>query len=246
MSKKKKNAYNPGFTLLNNDSPFAFSEAFNTLRTNFNFCVLNGQSKKIIITSSLQGEGKTSVAINLSISLASSNKKVLLIDADMRNPSVHRYIKYKRPANTGLSSVLLGMCSLEESTIHCSNGLDILYGGPVPPMPVEILSSSAMSTLLDQCSSKYDFIIFDTAPIGIVTDAAALSTFCDGTLYVIRQNYATKNQVRAAFKSLTAVDVNILGIIFNQYDIRKDSDNNYGYYRYDNYKQSSNYKYTDM
>lgn len=220
--------------ILSEDSPFAFSEAFNSLRTNFNFAALNGEYKKIVVTSTLQHEGKTSVAINLAISLASAGSKVLLVDCDMRNPSIHRRLRIKRPPNTGLSSVLGGESTLENSLFKTSRGITVLLGGTIPPNPVEMLSSKAMSDMLDVLSQHYDYIICDAPPVGLVTDAAVLSTICDGALFIIKQKGAKKKQVHNAINRLKAVNANILGIVFSQYDIKEDATKSYGYYR--NYK----------
>ena len=238
---KKKHKHSVHNDVLSSASPFNFSEAYKVLRTNFNYAALNGQHKKIIVTSSIQGEGKSSVSINLATSLALNGAKVLLVDADMRYPSVHRYLRTKRPANTGLSSVLVGDCELEKSLFQTPQGFTVLLGGPVPPTPVEMLSSKTMSDLMDFFSQHYDYIICDAPPVGVVTDAAVLSSVCDGVLFVIKQKYATKAQVHSAIQKLESVNANILGVIMNQYNIKEDSGKNYGYYRYKKYY----YKYGD-
>lgn len=228
---KNKNPDLKRFEILSEDSPFAFSEAFNSLRTNFNFAALNGEYKKIVVTSTHQNEGKTCVAINLAISLAANGLRVLLIDCDMRNPSVHRRLRVKRPHNTGLSSVLGGDSTLENSLFKTSRGITVFLGGAVPPNPVEMLSSKTMSDMMDVLSQHYDYIICDAPPVGLVTDAAVLSSICDGVLFIIKQKDATKKQVHNAINNLKAVDANILGIVLNQYDIKEDATNGYGYYR---------------
>lgn len=227
--------------ILAENSPFTFTEAYKTLRTNFNYAALNGQHKRIIVTSSIQGEGKSSVSINLATALAANGSKVLLVDADMRNPSIHRYLRIKRPANTGLSSVLVGDASLEKCLFQTPQGFTVLLGGPIPPTPVEMLSSKTMSELMDFLSQHYDYVICDAPPVGVVTDAAVLSLICDGVLFVIKQRYATKFQVHNAMQKLESVKANILGVVMNQYNIKEDSGKNYGYYRYKKYY----YKYGD-
>lgn len=229
VKKKKRQSQSP--RIVSSDAPFEYVEAYKTLRTNFHFVTMNGENRKIVVTSTLQDEGKSSVAINLAISLAEAGKKVLLIDADMRNPSLHRYLQLKKDHATGLSNLLTGILKMEDCLMETSRGFDIIPGGPVPPNPVELISSPAMGNLLKVAEEQYDYIICDAPPVGVITDAAALSPMCDGVLFVIRQKMANKVQVRAALQGLKTVNAKILGTVLNQYDISKDDGKGYGYYR---------------
>ena len=223
--------------LLTNNSPFTYAEAYKTLRTNLSFASISKQYKKIIVTSAIPGEGKSTVAANLAITLAESGAKALLIGCDMRNPTLNRLLGVHPNYKEGLTSVLSND-STEEECIFCNPKLkcDVLLTGATPPNPAELLSSPQMKELLDRLGDKYDYIICDTPPVNLVTDAVALSQFCDGVILVVRQKTATKDQVWAAKRNLDAVQANIIGTILTCYDSSNDTQgvNSYygGYYRY--------------
>ena len=231
VKKKQTVASNKGPELIVGGAPFEYVEAYKALRTNFNFITANGKNRKIVVTSALRDEGKSSLAINLAISLAQADCKVLLIDTDMRNPSLHRYMRLKKDPMLGLSTLLSGDVKVGECLLRTEYGVDVICGGPVPPNPAELIASDAMRELLRSASERYDYIICDAPPVGIITDAAALSPLCDGVLYAIRQGFANKNQVRSAIKSLQAVNAKILGTVMTQYDIPKNPGKRYGRYR---------------
>ena len=220
----------PEVRLITDEAPFEYMEAYKALRTNFNFLSLNGTNRKILITSSIPNEGKSSVLINLALSLAQIGKRVLVIDCDLRNPSLHRYLHNKRDPERCLSAVLAGSSDMEDCIVETIHGFDMLPGGTVPPNPVELISSQRMQDLLNKALETYDFVICDTPPVGVVTDAAVLSTLCDGVLFVLRQKMTKKNQVYGALRRLETVKANILGVILNHYDISDASDRDYGYY----------------
>ena len=217
--------------LISTTVPFEYEESYKALRTSFKFATMNGKNRKIVVTSTLQGEGKSSIAVNLAISLAQAGSKVLLIDADTRNPSLHRYLRLKKDPLVGLSSILSGEMKVGDCLLQAEQGFDVIPGGPVPPNPVELISSDAMKDLLLVATEHYDYVICDAPPVGVVTDAAELSPLCDGVLYVIKQKYANKNQVHSALKNLQKVNAKILGTVLNQYDISKDTEKSYGRYR---------------
>lgn len=223
--------------LLTSASPFSYTEAYKTLRTNLSFASISKQYKKIIITSAIPNEGKSTVAANLAITLAESDAKVLLLDCDLRNPTLRRLLRVRPEYKQGLTSLLTGQAPTEECIIHHPKiKCDVLLAGATPPNPVELLSSQQMKTLLDQLSEKYDYIICDTPPVSVVTDAAALSQFCDGVLLVVRQKVSTKEQVHTAKRNLDAVQANVLGTILSYYDRSNDTQavNPYygGYYHF--------------
>lgn len=223
--------------LLTNNAPFAYAEAFKTLRTNLSFASISKQYKKIIITSAIPNEGKSTVAVNLAITLAESDARVLLIDCDLRNPTMRRLLRVRMEQKEGLTSLLSGKASEEECIFnHPKLKCDVILAGATPPNPVELLSSVQMKELLDRLSERYDYIICDTPPVSIVTDAAALSRFCDGVLLVVRQKLSTRDQVWAAKRNLEAVQANIIGSVLTCYDMTNDTQavNPYygGYYRY--------------
>lgn len=205
--------------LISAGSPFQYLEAYNNLRTNFCFAALNGQFRKILVTSTQQDEGKTSVAINLAISLAQSGSKVLLVDADMRNPSVCHHMDMVRNYRVGLSTLLSGGVAVSECLMKTDYGFDVISGGVVPPNPAELIGSKAMESLLATAAQHYDYVICDAPPVGVVTDAAVLSAMCDGVLFVVRARAAKRRIVRSALDRLNKVNAKILGTVLNQCEL---------------------------
>lgn len=218
--------------LLNESSPFPYAEAYKTLGTNLRFASTSKGCKKIIITSAIPNEGKSTVATNLAITLAEGDAKVLLIDCDLRNSTLQRLMRRSTPMREmGLTSLLTGQASVEACiTQNPKMKCDILLAGATLPNPVELLISPQMEALLSQLSESYDYIICDTPPVSIVTDAAALSRFCDGVILVVRQKLSTREQVHAAKRNLEAVQANILGTILSCYDISNDTRSTKSYY----------------
>lgn len=246
MLKKEKNVdQNDSLQLITDNAPFDYVEAYKKLRTNVNFVTANGKNRKIVVTSTLRDEGKSSVSVNLAISLAQANNKVLLIDADMRNPSLHRYMRLKRESNLGLPSLLTGEAKVGDCLIRTEHGVDVIAGGPIPPNPVELIGSEAMGELLKSAAQNYDYIICDAPPVGVITDAAAMSSLCDGVLFVIRQKYANRNQVRSAIESLQTVNAKILGVIMGQYTIPRNPGKYYGGYHGYSYGYGYEYNYEE-
>ena len=228
--KKTQHTYNT--PLIKEDAPFAFVEAYNALRTNLQFASINSDYKKIIVTSSIPAEGKSSVAINLALSLQAANKKVLLVDADLRKPSIQRYLHLKAVGKLGLTNVLAGVEKLEKCIIHLSDsGLNLLLSGAIPPNPAEILGSEKMHKLITLLEGQYDYILFDTPPVSVVTDAAVLSKWCDGVLLVVRQKFAPRQIVLEAKNNLTKVGANIIGCVFSDF-VPSHTNRSKAYYNY--------------
>ena len=243
--KKRKNTQISKDVLLSSDSPFAYVEAYKTLRTNMNFVTMNGKYKKIVVTSSIPDEGKSSVSINLAVTLAQAGAKVVLVDCDLRSPSVHKYLSIKPESNKGLSNLLAGAASVKECIVSDPKlELAVIPSGTVPPNPSELLESSNMQQLLELLSEQFDYVICDAPPVTVVTDAAIISRYCDGALLVIRQKFATRDQVRKAKQALEAVDANIIGAVMDRYDAREDTRSRYGKgYGYYNYYSGYEYRY---
>lgn len=217
--------------LISEKTSFAYVEAYKTLRTNFNFLTANGKNRTILVTSALQDEGKSGLAINLAISLVQAGNKVLLIDADMRNPSLHRYLRLTMRAGIGLSTLLTGEVKVGDCLMTTEQGVDVIAGGLIPPNPAELIGSEAMRELLQVASQRYDYVICDTPPVGVITDAAAMSPLCDGVLFAIRQRFASRNQVHSALRNLQSVNAKILGTVLTRYSARKNG-RGYGYHSY--------------
>ncbi len=233
--------------LIVDDAPFEYVEAFKELRTNLNFLAsrnkAEGKSCKILVTSSIPGEGKSTTAINLALALAQGKNKVLLIDGDMRSPVLRKYLRLAQDNETGLSALLNNDKKIEDCLVRTEYGVDVIADGPTPPNPAELIKSDAMRSLLKGVESYYDFILFDTPPVGVITDAAALSPLCDGVLYVVRHSYASRRHVHNAIKKLQMVEAKIFGTIMTQYDIPKNSGRGYGYYHSRKYGYGYGYGY---
>lgn len=229
--------------LIVDNAPFAYVEAFKELRTNLNFLAMHNRSKgkgcKILVTSSIPGEGKSTTVINMALSLVQDNYKVLLIDGDMRNPVLRKYLRLDQKKETGLSALLNGDTKIENCLIRTEYGLDVIADGPLLPNSAELIKSDAMRSLLKGVENHYDYILVDTPPVGVITDAAALSPLCDGVLYVVRHSFASRKQVRDALKKLKVVDASIWGTILTQYDVSKDAERrHYSYYhKYNQYNK---------
>lgn len=224
--------------IVSDKSPFAYVEAYKTLRTNMNFIFRNDKYKKLVVTSSIPGEGKSSVSINLARVLAENGTRVILIDCDMRKPMLHKYLRAQRFRTRGLSTVLSGISTLEDSVATFSDlQFDLMTAGPIPPNPTELLASEEMEHLLDLLAKQYDYVICDTPPVSVVTDAAILSQYNAGVILVVRQKYATFKQAKKAKQNLENVHADILGCVLNQYDVSKNvketKQSSYYYYNYD-------------
>lgn len=224
--------------ILNRKSDFFIREAYKALRTNVNFS-LTGESKckTMIVTSSLQSEGKSLTAVNLAISIAETDKKVILIDCDLRRPKLSRLID--RKTNAGLSNLLMDLELLPEVIQTGDFPVDVIFSGDIPPNPSELLGSSRMLKLLELLREKYDYIIMDTPPINMVTDAVVLGQHTDGVLFVVRANQSERGAVSHAVEQLEYAQIKILGFVLNGVDLEKT---NYGYGKY-RYKRYSRYGY---
>lgn len=227
--------------IVSNDTPFEFVEAYKSMRTNLQFTAVNSSIKKLVITSSVPQEGKTTVAVNLAITLAENGSKVLLVDADLRKPQVHKYLNIDTSVSGGLTTVIAGIHPLETSIVHFSDlEIYVLPSGPIPPNPAEILGSVKMRELIDTLSQQYDYIVFDTPPVSVVTDAAVLSTMTDGVVLVVRQNMTTFELATRSKENLQKVNANILGCILNALDA-DNVNKSYKYYHYKKYQYRYGY-----
>lgn len=230
---KKKDKTPRSLQLISKTAPFQYVEAYKSLRTNLNFMAVGNEYRKIVVTSAIPGEGKSNVAVNLSVSLAETGKTVLLVDCDLRKPVMHKYLRLGSKAN-GLTSVLSGTVELNDAIVRFTDlGIHVLAAGPIPPNPAELLGSKAMEMLLNVMQQRYDYIIFDTPPVSVVTDAAVLGRITDGAILVVRQNFAKIESAQLAKKNLENVGVNIIGAVLNGYDMKSSSKDSGYYYSYE-------------
>ena len=224
------------------DAPFQYQEAINSLRTNLRFVSMTGECKKILVTSSIPDEGKTSIAINLAHSLASTGSSVLLIDCDLRKPVLHRYLKLTGGTSSGLTDMLQSKTIDAEFFRSIKPDFSVLPSGTVPPNPTAILGSHGMGSFLDEVSGMFDYVLLDTAPVALVTDAAVLSQYADGIMMVVRQKTVTFEQAIQAKKNLTQVNANIIGAVLNNFDARYIDKGSwyYSYNYYYEYREDNN------
>ena len=183
-------------TLADKNSPI--SEQYRTLRSNIQFASIDNDLKTMVVTSSGPGEGKSTTSANLAVVMANSNKRVLLIDADLRKPTVA--LTFKLPNNNGLST-LIGNRNFKIADVVQDSGiqnLSIMTSGPKPPNPSEILGSNRMKTIINEASLEYDLVIFDMPPVATVTDAQIISAEVDGTLLVVRERTTNKQALNRA------------------------------------------------
>ncbi len=243
MSKKtKQKSFNSSRTLLKDLSlspslKFKVEESYKSIRANITFSLMKKGCKKIVFTSSVAGEGKTTTTINLAISFAQAGQKVLLIDGDLRKPKIHQYFSI---SNTpGLTDYLGSTVSASNqdrvdlfSIVHVTEyeNLSVICSGSIPPNPAEILGSEPMANFLDDVSNDFDYIIIDTPPINIVSDALPIIRESDGVVLVVRYNQSTHPEVEKAIAALEFIDAKILGFVVNFVETKSGGKYNYGKY----------------
>ncbi|MBH1939363.1 CpsD/CapB family tyrosine-protein kinase [Mobilitalea sibirica] len=207
-----------------NQLSFLSNEAYKSLRTNIQFC--GSEIKVICITSCLPNEGKSNVSFNLAMSMAESGKEVIFIDADLRRSVIVGRYKPDREV-LGLTHYLSGQNSLED-VLYKSNidNLDMIFTGPIPPNPAELLGSDNFIDLIKMFRNIYDYIIIDTPPIGSVIDSAIVAEQCDGIVMVIEANAISYKFAQRTIKQLEKAHSRILGAVLNKYESNKKA---YGY-----------------
>ena len=220
--------------VLNDKSSFHVKEAYKALRTNIVFSIPHDGAKKIIVTSALAGEGKSTNCLNLAISFAQTGAKVLIIDCDLRKPNVANLLNIA--PTPGLSNVLANLNTVDSVIVHSDYAnLDVIPSGDMPPNPAELLGSAAMKDTLEKLSDIYEYIFLDTSPVNIVTDTAVMSKLVDGILLVVRQGRTDVETVSEAVKKLSFVEANIIGFVLNGRltDVKMGYRyGKHGYYRY--------------
>ena len=203
------------------------AEGFRKVRTNLQFVDVDRSHQAILVTSAMPGEGKSLTACNLAAALAEAEKRVILVDGDLRRPSTARYLGL--PNGVGLTSVLLGRARLEDATQGWGGRMfAVLTSGPVPPNPTTLLASHRLRSLLDELRAAYDMVIIDSPPTLPVADAAALAAACDGIAVVVRHSKTRHEQLRATVRTLQNAGTPILGTLLNQAPQKRGS-----YYTYD-------------
>ena len=221
------------YSVMSDDIPFAYVEAFKILRTNLEFLSSTDEIKSILITSAVPEENKSTTAINLALTFARSKKSVIIVECDMRKPTFQKYLKLGR-GNKGLSSILAGKSAIKECIVPMDEfGISVLPAGEIPPNPSELLNQGRMITLIEWLKKQYDYVILDAPPVTVVTDAAIVGRIADGGLLVVRSQYAPTKTLRLAKRRLETVGVRILGVVLTRVEVKKNR-----------WRSGYNYEYT--
>ena len=214
-------------------------EIFRTLRSNITFSAVDKPLRILLVTSTQPKEGKTVVATNLAIALAMDGKRTVLVDADLRRPHIHDHMGVSNEA--GVSNVAIGERSLKEALqeTHIPN-LEVLTAGPIPPNPAEMLNSQAWRDCLAKLKEQVDFVVIDSPPVLMFTDAQVLANMADATLMVVSARETSRRALAQGAKLLSIVDANVVGIVLNKLE-RRFGAGSY-YYHYDDYYQDEDGK----
>lgn len=205
-------------------------EAYRSLRTSIQYSGIDTELKVLVVTSSIPGEGKSTVASNLAKSFSEMDKQVLLIDADLRKPTIHKKLNLSN--QVGLSDLIVQKLNPTEVIQKVDEQFHVLTAGKIPPNPAELVGSEKMSQLLSYLKETYDYIIIDTPPVLSVTDPQLLALKADGTLMVIREGKARQKLILNAYKELKKLNVNVIGSILNDCDQKMGGYSQY-YYQYE-------------
>lgn len=218
--------------------PFAVVEAYKAIRTNLTFLLSGSETKVFGITSPEAGEGKSTTAVNMAIAFSQLGDKVLLIDADMRRSSIHKKLKIENVA--GLSNVLAGFNKYNEVITRISDTLDVMTAGQVPPNPSELLGSARFKELVETVGKEYSYVIIDTPPVDVVTDALVIAPHTAGLVLVVKDQVTPTDSISRAIEAAKFANINLLGAIMNaanpkaggRYGYRKYGYSKYGYRKY--------------
>lgn len=205
------------------------AEAYRQVRTNLRFASVDAPLRSMTVTSAVANEGKTLTSCNLATSLAQTGAKTLLVDADLRKPGQHRL--FMMPGHTGLTTVLVGMLPIEDAIRPTSvENLFLLPAGDIPPNPAELLQSAAMRSLHQELLNRFDFVIYDSAPVLAAVEAMDLAAVSGATLLVVRAEKTPKDAVKQAVEQLRRTQTTMLGAVLN--GVRPGRSYGYDYYSY--------------
>jgi capsular exopolysaccharide synthesis family protein len=208
------------------------AESLRSIRSNLEFLSHSDGPKVLAITSTISGEGKTFVALNLAGIIAFSEKKVVSLDLDMRKPKIH--VGFGVPNDKGMSTILINRNTIDECIFKSSlNNLDFITAGPVPPNPSELIISSRMMEVLEEMKTKYDVIVIDNPPVGLVTDGIRVIKMADYPIYVFRENFSKRNFVQNVKKLIRDNNIKNMSVILNSVDIKRSGYGYSGVYDYD-------------
>lgn len=229
LIKKKVDNKNSGINIAETRHvPFAVVEAYKTIRTNLTYLLSSSDTKVFGITSPEAGEGKSTTSVNMAIAFSQLGDKVLLIDADMRRSSIHKKMKIEN--EVGLSNILAGFNKYTEVIKHISDTLDVITAGQVPPNPSELLGSNRFKELIESVSKEYSYVIIDTPPMDVVTDALVIAPHTAGLVLVVKDQVTPTDSISRAIEATKFANINLLGAIMNAANPK--SGGRYGYRRY--------------
>lgn len=224
--KERKTSITSRSLVAHKDPKSPIAEQYRTIRTNIQFSAVDKEFETLMVTSAGPGEGKSTTSANLAIVLAQQGKKVLLIDADLRKPTMQYTFHVENIV--GLTNVLTHQAELNDAIEETGiENLHILTSGPIPPNPAELLGSKAMQELITSVKADYDLILFDTPPVLAVTDAQILSNQCEGVILVVHSGKTEVDAITKAKELLTNAKAKILGVVLNQ---KSQKNSNYYYY----------------
>jgi capsular exopolysaccharide synthesis family protein len=233
-NRKQKHQYlsNKRNLITLHDPKSAAAEAYRSMRTNLHYSSIDTEIKTIVITSPGPSDGKSTTSCNLAISLAQNGQKVLLVDADLRKPKVHKY--FNVPNQVGLTNCLADNVDYNDAVFTRKDipNLSLIFAGPIPPNPAELLGSNKMKAFLDKLKEEYDIIIFDTPPVIQVADSTILGGITDGIILVISAGETNIDMARKAYKSISEIGAKVLGTAL----VKIDTNSIGSYYRYYSYE----------
>ena len=229
--------------------PFAVVEAYKAIRTNLTFLLATSETKVFGITSPGEGEGKSTTSVNMAIAFSQLGDKALLIDADMRKSSIHKKLKIEN--NAGLSNVLAGFNNYSEVITRINDTFDVITAGQMPPNPSELLGSARFKELVETVGREYSYVIMDTPPMDVVTDALVIAPHTAGLVLVVKDHVTPTDAINRAIEAAKFANINILGAVMNAanpksgrgYGYRKYGYRKYGYRKYGYSKYGYGYGY---
>jgi capsular exopolysaccharide synthesis family protein len=229
MYRMLKNKSTKRVNLIAHDYPKSpIAEQYRLLRNNFHFTSVDREVKSIVVTSPEASEGKSTTSANLAIVLSQQGKNVILVDADLRKPSVH--FAFNVSNMEGLTSVLAKEMELKQAIIKTNiPNLDILTSGPIPPNPSELLGSKSMEVVIEILKEEYEYVVFDTPPILAVSDSQIMANKCDGVVMVVASRSTKKDRAIKAKEFLEKANSHILGVVVNGVEGKQGE--YYGHYR---------------
>ncbi len=236
---KKSKQLAPELNLIDEDTPFAIRQAYKALYTNILYLNVEDKCKKIAITSAVPSEGKTTLASNLAYTLAFNleEKNVLLIDSDMRNPKIWRMFGFERNSH-GLSEYLAGIDDEPNFQYFADNKLTVLTAGGKTVNPTKLIGSKRMKALFDLCGEKFDYVIVDTSPINVISDALLLNGLVNGYILAARADHSDTKSITECVQSIDKIGAEIFGIVLSDLKLKANASK---YSRYSKYS-----KYTDQ